>query len=219
MVNDHQEIMCRRLSSAMIKHVYGEKSRDPALLAMINSVFAYKEIDHLKSLKFIPVVPDGFRVPDHITRLEMICVGDNGIKYDVKLQFMANTELATKSLILWPLKIASWDENGNEVFADKSVTICFVPGTVFEHDSVVSDFVLTDVSNKEDTLDITRLIMIELGKYVDQYKKNAELSEFGKWCMYFSGIAGETLSDLARSDQNLASILEAERLYLSIRGK
>ena len=165
----------------IFKMIFGSEENKSILISLLNSIL--KERPYIKDVKLENNEISKIFKDSKSSRLDILAVDDNGIKYDIEMQCRKTKDIPNRA-VYYASKLFTKDLKENDDYnKSRVISIWIFAENVTNRKSAISEALMTFQPNKEDKYEILtdniRIIYLELRKYlINSYNYNDKLT---KW--------------------------------------
>ena len=165
----------------IFKMIFGSEENKSILISLLNSIL--KERPYIKDVKLENNEISKIFKDSKSSRLDILAVDDNGIKYDIEMQCRKTKDIPNRA-IYYASKLFTKDLKENDDYnKSRVISIWIFAENVTNRKSAISEALMTFQKNKDDDYEILtdniRIIYLELRKYlINSYNYNDKLT---KW--------------------------------------
>ena len=205
----------------IFKMIFGSEENKSILISLLNSIL--KERPYIKDVKLENNEISKIFKDSKSSRLDILAVDDNGIKYDIEMQCRKTKDIPNRA-VYYASKLFTKDLKENDDYnKSRVISIWIFAENVTNRKSAISEALMTFQPNKEDKYEILtdniRIIYLELRKYlINSYNYNDKLT---KWVDFLTNpidLEKKTFEDedieKARKTLNYISTNDEERLII-----
>jgi len=205
----------------IFKMIFGSEENKSILISLLNSIL--KERPYIKDVKLENNEISKIFKDSKSSRLDILAVDDNGIKYDIEMQCRKTKDIPNRA-VYYASKLFTKDLKENDDYnKSRVISIWIFAENVTNRKSAISEALMTFQKNKDDDYEILtdniRIIYLELRKYlINSYNYNDKLT---KWVDFLTNpidLEKKTFEDedieKARKTLNYISTNDEERLII-----
>ena len=205
----------------IFKMIFGSEENKSILISLLNSIL--KERPYIKDVKLENNEISKIFKDSKSSRLDILAVDDNGIKYDIEMQCRKTKDIPNRA-VYYASKLFTKDLKENDDYnKSRVISIWIFAENVTNRKSAISEALMTFQPNKDDDYEILtdniRIIYLELRKYlINSYNYNDKLT---KWVDFLTNpidLEKKTFEDedieKARKTLNYISTNDEERLII-----
>ena len=165
----------------IFKMIFGSEENKSILISLLNSIL--KERPYIKDVKLENNEISKIFKDSKSSRLDILAVDDNGIKYDIEMQCRKTKDIPNRA-VYYASKLFTKDLKENDDYnKSRVISIWIFAENVTNRKSAISEALMTFQKNKDDDYEILtdniRIIYLELRKYlINSYNYNDKLT---KW--------------------------------------
>ena len=165
----------------IFKMIFGSEENKSILISLLNSIL--KERPYIKDVKLENNEISKIFKDSKSSRLDILAVDDNGIKYDIEMQCRKTKDIPNRA-VYYASKLFTKDLKENDDYnKSRVISIWIFAENVTNRKSAISEALMTFQPNKDDDYEILtdniRIIYLELRKYlINSYNYNDKLT---KW--------------------------------------
>ena len=165
----------------IFKMLFGNEENKELLISLLNSIL--KGRPYIKDVKLENNEISKIFKDSKSSRLDILAVDDNGIKYDIEMQCRKTKDIPNRA-VYYASKLFTKDLKENDDYnKSRVISIWIFAENVTERKEPISEALMTFQPNKEDKYEVLtdniRIIYLELKKYlIDSYNYNDKLT---KW--------------------------------------
>lgn len=204
---------CNPLNDYLFKFIFGREERKRITISFLNAVLGLEGASELRDITFVDRDLDPQFDEDKLSRLDLLCVADDGTRINVEVQLVNLRNMEKRTLYYWAKMYQSLHRGEEYEELNRAITINLLNFSLLPQKQAHTMYGLYDLPSGHRLTDDIEIHFLEIPNF--EVKSVREMKRLERWLAYFSNKLNETeTEELAMSEAAIQEAMKAEHVFM-----
>lgn len=204
---------CNPMNDYLFKFIFGREERKRITLSFLNAVLGLEGASELRDITFVDRDLDPQFDEDKLSRLDLLCVADDGTRINVEVQLVNLRNMEKRTLYYWAKMYQSLHRGEEYEELNRAITINLLNFSLLPQKQAHTMYGLYDLPSGHRLTEDIEIHFLEIPNF--EVKSVREMKRLERWLAYFSNKLNETeTEELAMSEAAIQEAMKAEHVFM-----